>query len=195
MTLESFFRILTALWAVGEILIAVFTTTWRGQGNIQDRGTQIMLWIVIVASVRISEWMHGLFPIDMPGSYSWLRPVAFGILLLGLGIRIVAIVTLGRAFSANVAMSAGQKLQRSGLYSLVRHPPYLGLKESPPRLFGNTASLSILRRVHPPRRSKFSRKDFVITFQGINLQFRTTSAPSTPIQTLRWRATPTWAAS
>jgi protein-S-isoprenylcysteine O-methyltransferase Ste14 len=72
--------------------------------------------------------MHRFFPVDMPGSYSWLRPAAFGILILGLGVRVVAIVTLGRAFSTNVATRAGQRLQRSGLYSLVRHPSYLGLE-------------------------------------------------------------------
>jgi protein-S-isoprenylcysteine O-methyltransferase Ste14 len=128
MNLEFFFNALAAVWAVEEILIALITTTGRGQGKIQDRGTQIILWIVIFASLNIVGWMHRFFPIDMPGSYSWLRPLAFGILILGLGVRTVAIITLGRAFSANVATHAGQRLQRSRLYSLVRHPSYLGLE-------------------------------------------------------------------
>jgi protein-S-isoprenylcysteine O-methyltransferase Ste14 len=128
MNLEFFFSALTNVWLVGEILIAVLTQTRRGEGKIQDRGTQIILWVVIVGSLKIDEWMHRLFAIDMPGSHSWLLPVAFGILLLGLGVRGVAIVTLGRAFSTNVAMRTGQRLQRSGLYSLVRHPSYLGLE-------------------------------------------------------------------
>ena len=128
MDLELFFDALTKVWLAGEILIALFTTTRKGQGRIQDRGTQIILWVVIFASLRIDEWMHKLFPVDMPGGYSWLRPLAFGILILGLGVRVVAIVTLGRAFSANVATHTGQRLQRSGLYSLVRHPSYLGLE-------------------------------------------------------------------
>ena len=128
MNLESVFKILTLIWLVGEIPIAVFTTTWRGKGKIQDRGTQIILWVVIVASLRINEWMHKVFPVDMPGSESWLRPTALGILILGLAVRAVAVFTLGGAFSANVATRAGQKLQRRGLYSLVRHPSYLGLE-------------------------------------------------------------------
>jgi protein-S-isoprenylcysteine O-methyltransferase Ste14 len=128
MSLEFFFNALTAGWALGEILIALITTTGWKQGKVQDRGTQILLWIVIFASLNIVGWMHKFFPVDMPGSYSWLRPVAFGILILGLGIRAVAIFTLGRAFSANVAMRPGQRLQRSGLYGLVRHPSYLGLE-------------------------------------------------------------------
>jgi protein-S-isoprenylcysteine O-methyltransferase Ste14 len=128
MNLEFIFNALSAAWAAGEIVLAVVTTTGWRQGKVQDRGTQIILWIVIFASLNIVGWMHKFFPVDMPGSYSWLRPVAFGILILGLGVRAIAIVTLGRAFSANVAMLAGQRLQRSGLYALVRHPSYLGLE-------------------------------------------------------------------
>jgi protein-S-isoprenylcysteine O-methyltransferase Ste14 len=128
MNLEFFFNVLGKAWVAGEILLALFTTTWRGQGKIQDRGSQILLWMVIVASSWMDAWMHKFFPPDMPGSHSWLRPVAFGILLLGLGVRAVAIITLGRAFSANVALRAGQGLQRNGLYRIVRHPSYLGLE-------------------------------------------------------------------
>jgi protein-S-isoprenylcysteine O-methyltransferase Ste14 len=128
MNLEFFFNALTSLWGAGEILLIVLTQTRRGEGKIQDRGTQIILLVVIVASLKLDEWMHGLFPIDMPGSHSWLLPVALGTLILGFGVRVSAIVRLGRAFSTNVATREGQSLQRSGLYRLVRHPSYLGLE-------------------------------------------------------------------
>jgi protein-S-isoprenylcysteine O-methyltransferase Ste14 len=128
MNVEFLFNALIDVWFVGEILIALITTTREGKGRIQDRGTQIVLWVVILASFRIDEWLHGFLPADMPGSNSWLRPAALGILILGLGIRAVAVITLGRAFSANVALRAGQTLQRSGLYSVVRHPSYFGLE-------------------------------------------------------------------
>jgi protein-S-isoprenylcysteine O-methyltransferase Ste14 len=128
MNLESLFNALGAMWALGEILIALITTTGWKQGKVQDRGTQIILWMVIFVSFNLVGWMHKFFPVDMPGSYSWLRPAALGILILGLGIRAAAIITLGRAFSANVATRAGQKLQQSGFYALIRHPSYLGLE-------------------------------------------------------------------
>ncbi|MGB6132709.1 MAG: isoprenylcysteine carboxylmethyltransferase family protein [Acidobacteriaceae bacterium] len=128
MSVESVFHALTWAWLILEILVAVFTTTWRGQGKVQDRGTQLILWVVIIGSFKIDEWMHGHFAPDMPGSHSWLRPAAVAILILGLAIRIAAIFNLGRAFSANVATRETQTLQRSGLYRLVRHPSYLGLE-------------------------------------------------------------------
>jgi protein-S-isoprenylcysteine O-methyltransferase Ste14 len=128
MNLESLFVVLTRVWVVGEVLIAVITTTRSGKGVVQDRGTQIILWVVIVASFWIDGWMHGFLGVDMPGSHSWLLPLAMGILILGLTVRAVAVFNLGKAFSANVAISAGQRLQRSGLYRLVRHPSYFGLE-------------------------------------------------------------------
>lgn len=128
MNLEFLFVVLTRVWVVGEILIAVITTTRRGKGNVQDRGTQIILWIVILVSFAIDGWMHSFLPIDMPGSYTWLLPLALAILILGLAVRAVAVFNLGKAFSANVAITAGQRLQRSGLYRLVRHPSYFGLE-------------------------------------------------------------------
>jgi len=36
-------------------------------------------------------------------------------------------LTLGKAFSANVAIQKEQKLKRSGLYQFLRHPSYSGL--------------------------------------------------------------------
>jgi protein-S-isoprenylcysteine O-methyltransferase Ste14 len=46
----------------------------------------------------------------------------------GLLVRIIAIITLGRSFTVNVATHASQSVQRSGLYRVVRHPSYLGLE-------------------------------------------------------------------
>lgn len=128
MNLESLFNALTFVWLIGEVLIALITTTRPGKGKIQDGGTQLILWVVIIASFKVDEWMHKSLPANMPGSNSWLRPIAIGILIVGLVIRAVAVFKLGRAFSANVAMREGQKLQRSGLYRYVRHPSYFGLE-------------------------------------------------------------------
>jgi protein-S-isoprenylcysteine O-methyltransferase Ste14 len=125
---NSLWNILSGAWVLGEIAIAIFTYTRPGQGKVQDRGTQILLWIVIVGSFFAGGWMHGYFPADMPGREVVLRPLAIVLLTLGLAIRATAIFTLGRAFSANVATRASQSLQRSGLYRFVRHPSYLGLE-------------------------------------------------------------------
>jgi protein-S-isoprenylcysteine O-methyltransferase Ste14 len=128
MNIQIFFNALTSIWGVGEVFLIVLTQTRPGEGKIQDRGSQIILLVVLVASLRIDDWMHKFFSVDMPESDRWLLPAALGTLVLGMVVRAAAIVTLGRAFSTNVATRAGQGLERSGLYALVRHPSYLGLE-------------------------------------------------------------------
>jgi protein-S-isoprenylcysteine O-methyltransferase Ste14 len=63
----------------------------------------------------------------MFGGAHWLKVAAIAILVAGLAIRWTAILSLGKAFSANVAIRDSQTVYRSGLYRLVRHPSYSGL--------------------------------------------------------------------
>jgi protein-S-isoprenylcysteine O-methyltransferase Ste14 len=64
----------------------------------------------------------------VPVDQSLLHLAALGLLAAGLLVRIAAILTLGRSFSANVAICATQTINRSGLYAIVRHPSYLGME-------------------------------------------------------------------
>jgi protein-S-isoprenylcysteine O-methyltransferase Ste14 len=115
-------------WILGEVVIAFATRTRSSQGKVQDRGTLIMIWVVIVASFMGSGYADGISAADMPFSHSGLRLAALGLLIAGLLVRIVAIFTLGRSFSANVAIRTSQTVQRTGLYRIVRHPSYLGME-------------------------------------------------------------------
>ena len=51
MNLFSLWRILIWGWLASEIVIAVATRTKRSSGNVRDRGTLAILWIVIFASI------------------------------------------------------------------------------------------------------------------------------------------------
>ncbi|HTW82085.1 MAG TPA: isoprenylcysteine carboxylmethyltransferase family protein [Terracidiphilus sp.] len=114
-------------WVGLEVVIAIATRTRRSEGRAHDRGTQLLIWVVIFLSFYASGWAAtpGL---EMPFAHHALRVTAIVLMVLGLVVRIVAIVTLGKAFSANVAIRSTQTLQRSGLYSVVRHPSYLGME-------------------------------------------------------------------
>jgi len=114
-------------WLAGEILLAVFTRTRRGEGKVQDRGTKMILWVVIFISISALDSVQRLAPAEM-SSGAWIRAVSLALMIVGITIRVAAILTLGKWFSTNVATHASQTLQRSGLYSVVRHPSYLGME-------------------------------------------------------------------
>jgi protein-S-isoprenylcysteine O-methyltransferase len=113
-------------WAAGEISLALFVRARRSKHAIQDRGTQFILWGVIFGSMFALDWVANHFPWSM--HVAWLKPVGVGLMIFGLAVRITAILTLGRSFTVDVATHASQSIQRSGLYSIVRHPSYLGLE-------------------------------------------------------------------
>ena len=117
---------LSRAWVASEVVIAIATRTWRGGGKVSDRGTQLLLWVVIVASVVAAGWISSI-PAPIFGRAPWLRLTGLLILAVGLIIRWAAVLNLGSAFSANVAIRETQKVRTTGLYHFVRHPSYLGL--------------------------------------------------------------------
>jgi protein-S-isoprenylcysteine O-methyltransferase Ste14 len=114
-------------WVASEVVIAVATRTGRSGGKVRDRGSQLILWMAIVVSLTACEWVRRIMPANIFGGAAWLKTASVVALVTALAIRWTAVFTLGKSFSANVAIRQSQKLMRSGLYRMVRHPSYLGL--------------------------------------------------------------------
>ena len=111
-------------WVVSEILIAILTRTRAAAGTVHDRSTMPLLWLTIVLSLTAcglgAGYLRPLFP-------EYFRNVATALMIAGLAIRWASVLSLGNAFSANVAIRGNQRLNQSGFYRLIRHPSYLGL--------------------------------------------------------------------
>jgi protein-S-isoprenylcysteine O-methyltransferase Ste14 len=127
MTLSMVWRILYWGWVASEMVVGVATRTKRSSGNVRDRGSLLILWIVIASAMTVSQWIAEIGPWTMFGGAHWLKTASVIVIVTGLVIRWAAIVTLGKAFSSNVAIQESQEINRSGLYGLVRHPSYSGL--------------------------------------------------------------------
>ena len=127
MSLSLLGKVLFYIWTASEVFIAVATRTRRGGGNVKDRGSMLMLWVVIILSIEAGEWIGRAAAVASPGGIYWLRIASLTLLFTGLVVRWTAILSLGKAFSANVAIRPSQTVYQSGLYRLVRHPSYSGL--------------------------------------------------------------------
>lgn len=115
-------------WIIFEIVIARVTKTRRGgDGKVKDRGTQLLLWLTIVPAVTACEWLRYVARGEILTAGDWLTTLAVAVMLAALAIRWSAVWNLGKAFSANVAIRSGQRLNTTGMYGWVRHPSYLGL--------------------------------------------------------------------
>jgi protein-S-isoprenylcysteine O-methyltransferase Ste14 len=118
------------LWIAVEIYV-VFTARRRRGGDsavtTSDRGSMLVLWFVIGASISAGFWIAAAYAPTALHAGQWLQTVSLALLAAGLLIRITAIYTLGRSFTANVSIHATQTLHRSGLFQYVRHPSYTGM--------------------------------------------------------------------
>jgi protein-S-isoprenylcysteine O-methyltransferase Ste14 len=127
MSISLLWQILLYGWTASEIYIAIATRTRRGGGKRLDRGSMAILWVTIVVSITAAEWIARQATSNMFGGAHWLKIAAIVVLIAGMAIRWTAILSLGKAFSANVAIRENQTVYQSGLYRFVRHPSYSGL--------------------------------------------------------------------
>jgi protein-S-isoprenylcysteine O-methyltransferase len=114
-------------WPASEVLLAVTTHTRKSGGSLRDRGSVFVVWGTIFGSMMAAGWMTAWVPKTNFAISLWVAYAATALMIAGLIIRWTAILSLGKAFSVNVAIRAGQTLYRSGLYRTVRHPSYSGM--------------------------------------------------------------------
>jgi protein-S-isoprenylcysteine O-methyltransferase Ste14 len=114
-------------WIASEVVVIVLTCTRRSNGTVRDRGSILVLWFVISWAIGLGSWYGAVHGHTMFGGAHWVKTASIAILAAGLAIRWTSILSLGRAFSVNVAIHTDQRLYRKGLYSLVRHPSYTGM--------------------------------------------------------------------
>jgi protein-S-isoprenylcysteine O-methyltransferase Ste14 len=115
------------LWAASEICVLLFTRTRAGGGMVSDHGSLHLLWPVIGLSISAGTWYGAAHPHTIVHGAPWLLVLALSLMLAGLVVRWTAILSLGKAFSANVAIRDGQTVKSDGLFRFVRHPSYTGM--------------------------------------------------------------------
>ena len=60
----------------------------------------------------------------MPGASKTYLIVSLFLLIVGVAFRWAAVISLGKAFSSNVAIRVGQTVRTTGFYRWMRHPSY-----------------------------------------------------------------------
>jgi protein-S-isoprenylcysteine O-methyltransferase Ste14 len=122
-----------ALVAVAILLFVLSGAALFTQGNLNsgDREDRSNRWVI--AAFGLLGLLDGYLPAytDRIGVWTfdgdairWLGVVLFA---AGGVLRLWPVFVLGRRFSGLVAIQPGHKLVTTGVYSIIRHPSYLGL--------------------------------------------------------------------
>jgi protein-S-isoprenylcysteine O-methyltransferase Ste14 len=120
-------KILLYGWVASEMMIAIATRTRSSAGKVSDRGSSIVLWVTITLAITAGEMVHHAMPSNLFGNAHWLIVAAIFLLIAGVALRWTAILSLGKAFSSNVAIRSTQTIFQGGLYRFLRHPSYTGM--------------------------------------------------------------------
>ncbi len=119
--------LLVVIWCISEIVLGVVKRARGRDTVVRDRGSIILLWVVIGLSVPVGVVVQSRQFGRITVGSSHLVAIALVLLVVGLLIRWMAIHTLGRLFNTNVALHDDHVIVRRGLYSKIRHPSYAGL--------------------------------------------------------------------
>jgi protein-S-isoprenylcysteine O-methyltransferase Ste14 len=121
---------LTALVIVGFVLtgVALFSGGNLSPGEREDKGNRWVLAAfgvigLLLAYLPAYTDRTDVWTLD-GDAIRWLGVVLFA---AGGALRIWPVFVLGRRFSGLVAIQPGHTLVTSGIYSVIRHPSYLGL--------------------------------------------------------------------
>jgi protein-S-isoprenylcysteine O-methyltransferase Ste14 len=117
-------KILVCIWVASETCLTIATRTRHSAGNVKDRGSMTVIWLTIALAIIAGETIRFSMGPNLIGS--WLPVTGIVVVTAGIAIRWTAVLSLGKAFSPNVAILSNQTIYRNGLYRLVRHPAYSG---------------------------------------------------------------------
>ena len=142
------------LWLGSEIVLARVKRSLPTDERF-DRSSLRVLWITIVTSVTMGV-MLGFQRVGYFGGGSRIFPIVGIILIIcGLLIRWIAIFSLKRQFTVDVAITKDHRIISEGIYRFVRHPAYAGSILSFFGLALSFANILSLAVVFPPICSAF----------------------------------------
>lgn len=97
--------------------------------NKTDKGTKWLLYINFLLCIITSFYFVSqksllvIRKIVFPDSFTY---IGIGFIIIGIIIRLTAVLTLKRSFTLNVQTASEQHLITTGIYKFVRHPAYAG---------------------------------------------------------------------
>jgi len=115
-----------ALWVVLETVGSIIKRS-GDRSKARDRGSYRLLMLLMWLSLAVGFALSFALP---QAAMMWKRTSVFfvgiGLMLAGLAFRFYAMWVLGRFFTYDVAVQAGQSVVEAGPYRYIRHPSYTG---------------------------------------------------------------------
>jgi protein-S-isoprenylcysteine O-methyltransferase Ste14 len=119
------FEFIWISWLLSEILLNRLLRSKSKYAKELDKNSLNLIWIAIIASMTfgILNAIYWFAPVIHTNLFLYLGSA---LIITGMIIRFIAIRTLGKFFTVNLALHTDQSLIRAGIYKYIRHPSYTG---------------------------------------------------------------------
>jgi protein-S-isoprenylcysteine O-methyltransferase Ste14 len=119
-------NLIVGIWVASEIVLSFLRRSKTSSAESLDRSSLRLLWTTIIASVTATIMISGSRYGAIAGLETIGEPLGIALVVVGMIIRWVAILSLKRSFTVDVAVASGQQVVADGIYRWIRHPSYLG---------------------------------------------------------------------
>lgn len=120
------FIAVSAVWVISEILLVLGKRSGSPDAKRQDRFSLGYLWIVIILATTAANLCAQSGFGNLPTDHRVMTGIGLLVILLGLGLRWTAIMTLKKYFTVDISIARDHQLIEHGVYHLIRHPAYTG---------------------------------------------------------------------
>src|SRR5664279_388200 len=117
------FLIICIIWITSEIMLIVLR---RSKNDSQDHDMGSIKWlnITIYTSIILAVTFRFTGIGQIHKAISIVPWVGLSFIVVGLIVRWIAILTLRKYFTTNVAILSDHRIIKSGIYRIIRHPSY-----------------------------------------------------------------------
>lgn len=117
------FTIIYIIWFLSETLLNRLLHSKSTDKQNADKNSLLIIWITVVAAIILAMYIsiNYYFPIYPNVTIQY---IGLGIIVLGIILRIAAVLSLGKFFTVDVTIREDHQLKKDGMYKYLRHPSY-----------------------------------------------------------------------
>lgn len=121
----NIFLIIGLIWLASEVYLNRFMRS-KKESIKHEKGSLGIIWITIIASIFAGVWISKTVHLSIDQTAEIIPYIGLSLIVVGMLFRFLAIRTLGKYFTVDIAISRDHKIKDNGLYTYLRHPSYTG---------------------------------------------------------------------
>lgn len=111
------------VWFITEVFLNRLLRSKSSDRKNADKNSLLLIWVTIIATIFIAVWIS-INVNSVIFRNPALKYLGLGVIIIGIVIRLIAVVSLGKFFTVDVTIRKNHKLKKDGLYKYLRHPSY-----------------------------------------------------------------------